>query len=73
MRGADKRLARAVGGRELIVVRGTRGLVRSSLRRNQATAPIEIDPLDGFVMLDGRGLLVEAVREVPLSRRYLLR
>jgi urease subunit alpha len=71
--GAGGRLRRAVGGRELIVVGGTRGLVRSSLQRNQSTVPIEIDPLDGFVSLEGRGLLVEAAREVPLSRRYLLR
>ncbi len=43
-------------------VRGTRGLTRSDLARNRATAPIEIDPSDGRVTLAGRRLAVEPVR-----------
>ena len=60
-------------GRELIAVRGTRGLTRESLALNRAVAPIEVDVADGRVTLDGRPLAVEPVAEVPLSRRYLLR
>jgi urease subunit alpha len=60
-------------GREVIPIGRTRGLTRADLALNRATAPIEIDPIDGFVSLAGRHLAVEPVSEVPLSRRYLLR
>ena len=50
-----------------------RGLTRSSLLRNRATAPIEIDPTDGRVSLAGRPLKVEPASELPLNRRYWLR
>ena len=40
---------------------------------NRATAPIEVDPVDGRVSLAGRPLATEPLTEVPLSRRYLLR
>ena len=59
--------------RRLVAVRGCRGLDRGSLWLNRATAPIEVDPGDGTVSIDGRVLAVDPVAEVPLSRRYLLR
>ena len=59
--------------RELIAVRGTRGLTRRSLARNQAVAAVDVDVSDGSVTLDGRPLAMAPVAEVPLSRRYLLR
>jgi urease subunit alpha len=59
--------------REVIAVAGLRGLTRESLLRNRATAPIEVDPVEGRVTLRGRPLATEPVAEVPLSRRYLLR
>lgn len=59
--------------RRLVAVAGCRGLTRASLARNRATAPIEVDPVDGRVALDGRPLAVEPVRDLPLGRRYLLR
>jgi len=64
---------RSVGGREVVAIGRTRGLTRSDLWLNRATAPIEIDPTDGRVTLDGRPLAIEPVEELPLSRRYLLR
>jgi urease subunit alpha len=60
-------------GRTVIPVRDTRGLTRASLARNRVTAAIEVDVRDGRVSLDGRPLAIEPVRDVPLSRRYLLR
>ena len=63
----------AAHGRQVIRVRGTRGLTRASLCRNRTTAPIVVDVRDGAVSLDGRPLAVEPVRDVPLSRRYFLR
>jgi len=60
-------------GREIVAIAGCRGLHRSSLLLNRATAPIEVDPVDGRVTLSGRALAAEALSEVPLSRRYFLR
>jgi urease subunit alpha len=65
--------ALAAHGRRLVAVHGTRGLTRDALARNRATAAIEVDVRDGSVSLDGRPLAIAPVREVPLSRRYLLR
>lgn len=59
--------------RRLVPVRGCRGLTRGSLVRNRGVAPIEVDPRDGSVSLDGKLVAVAPVAEVPLSRRYLLR
>jgi urease subunit alpha len=63
----------AAGGRELVAVKGTRGIARAAFVHNRATAPIEIDPSDGRVTLAGRPLEVEPVAELPLNRRYWLR
>jgi urease subunit alpha len=60
-------------GRSLTAVRETRGLTRRSLLRNRSVAAIEVDVRDGTVSLDRRALAIDPVREVPLSRRYLLR
>jgi urease subunit alpha len=67
-------LAARLGTRRRMTPIGrVRGLTRADLARNRASAPIEIDPMDGVVTLGGRRLAVDPVREVPLSRRYLLR
>ena len=58
--------------RRFVAVEGTRTLTRASLERNRAVLPIEVDPTDGRVTLEGRPLAVEPIREAPLSRRYLL-
>ena len=60
-------------GRSLTAVRETRRLTRRSLVRNRSTAAVDVDVRDGTVSLDGRELAIDPVREVPLSRRYLLR
>jgi urease subunit alpha len=60
-------------GRALVPIAGCRRLGRASMALNRATAPIEVDPGDGRVTLAGRLLGAEPLREVPLSRRYLLR
>jgi urease subunit alpha len=70
----DSGLAARLGTRRrLVAVRACRGLTRGDLARNRATAAIEIDPGDGRVSLEGRAVAVDPVRELPLSRRYLLR
>ncbi len=65
--------ALAAPGRPVVAVRGTRGLTRGDLVRNRTTAPIDVDVADGRVTLDGRPLAIDAVDDVPLSRRYFLR
>ena len=58
--------------RRFAPVTGTRSATRGSLVHNTAVLPVEVDPGDGTVTLEGRVLGVEPVWEVPLSRRYLL-
>jgi urease subunit alpha len=72
---ANRELVARLGasGRMLTAVRGTRGLTRSDLRLNRATAPIEVDPRDGQVTLAGRPLDVTPVGDLPMNRRYFLR
>jgi urease subunit alpha len=64
---------RSVGDREVVAIGRTRGLTRSDLWLNRATAPIEIDPTDGRVTLEGRPLAIDPIDELPLNRRYFLR
>jgi len=70
---ADAVRRRLDTGRSIVAVRGCRGLTRASLARNRATAPVQVDPVDGRVTLAGRLLASEPLTEVPLSRRYFLR
>lgn len=60
-------------GRAIVAIGRCRGLTRSDLARNRATADVMVDPSDGRVSLAGRGLASEPLAEVPLSRRYFLR
>jgi urease subunit alpha len=63
----------SVAGRAIVPIGRTRGLTRADLWLNRAAAPVEIDPADGRVTLDGELLAVDPVDEVPLSRRYFFR
>jgi urease subunit alpha len=67
--GIRERLGSA---RRFVAVERTREVRRDGLERNRAVLPIEVDPRDGTVTLEGRTLAVEPAEEVPLSRRYLL-
>ena len=59
--------------RTVVPVRGCRGLSRSDLARNTATAMIDVDPGNGQVSLGGRPLAARPVDDLPLNRRYFLR
>jgi urease subunit alpha len=65
--------ARLDTARRIIPITGVRGLTRSSLALNRASAPIEVSPTDGEVTLAGRPLAAAPLSDVPLSRRYFLR
>ena len=72
--GASTAVRRRVAGRRPLVEIGrTRGLSRSDLLLNRATAAVDVDVGDGTVTLDGQVLAVAPVTELPLNRRYLLR
>jgi urease subunit alpha len=58
--------------RRVVAVRGTREIRRDDLVANREVVPIDVDPRDGTVSLDGRVLACEPSAEVPLSRRFLL-
>jgi len=58
--------------RALIAVSRTRGLTRADLRLNRATAPVEVDPRDGTVTLDGRRLTIEPADDLPLNRAFFV-
>jgi urease subunit alpha len=58
--------------RRFAAVSGTRAATRASLVHNTAVPPVEVDPVDGTVTLEGEVLAVGPVERVPLSRRYLL-
>jgi urease subunit alpha len=71
--GLDAGIRERLGSRRrFTAVRGTRTAVRGSLVHNTSVLPVEVDPQDGTVVLDGRVLAVDPVSEVPLSRRYML-
>jgi urease subunit alpha len=59
--------------RTMVPISGVRGLTRSSLHANRATAPVDIDVRTGEVSVAGYRLAVAPATDVPLSRRYLLR
>jgi urease subunit alpha len=65
--------ARLSSRRTFLPVQRTRGLTRSDLYLNRATLPVEVDPVDGTVSLDGRTLAVAPASELPLNRRYFVR
>ena len=58
--------------RRFIAVRGTRSIRRADLIAGRACPPVDVDPADGTVSLDGRILAAPPVGTVPMSRRYLL-
>jgi len=59
--------------RRFVAAHHTREVRRDTLLANREAPPIEVDPADGTVRLDGRELRCGPVAEVPLNRRYLLR
>ena len=71
--GLEAGIAARLGSRRrFVAVRDTRDVTRPRLVANREVPPVEVDPSDGTVRLDGRVLAAPPVEEVPLSRRYLL-
>ena len=57
----------------LLPARGTRGLSKSDMLRNDACPQIRVDPQTFDVFVDGALATCEPARELPLAQRYMLR
>ncbi len=69
----DFGIARELGlAKTVIPVRGTRGLRKRDMVHNGATPHMEVDPETYEVRADGRLLVCEPARVLPLAQRYFL-
>ncbi|WP_413671343.1 urease subunit alpha [Massilia cellulosiltytica] len=69
----DLGIARGLGlAKTVIPVRGTRGLRKRDMVHNGATPHMEVDPETYEVRADGRLLVCEPARVLPLAQRYFL-
>jgi urease subunit alpha len=69
----DLGIARELGlAKTVIPVRGTRGLRKRDMVHNGATPHMEVDPETYEVRADGRLLVCEPSRVLPLAQRYFL-
>jgi len=71
---ADARLGDTLGtAKEMVAVRNTRGgISKASMRLNDATPSIEVDPETYMVRADGELLTCEPATELPMAQRYFL-
>jgi urease subunit alpha len=58
--------------KDVLAVRGTRGIGKADMVLNDATPEIEVDPETYVVRADGEVLTCEPARELPLAQRYFL-
>ncbi|WP_191058957.1 urease subunit alpha [Geminicoccus harenae] len=56
-----------------VPIKNLRGLGKKDMIRNDAMPKIEVDPRTFEVRADGRLLMCEPAKRVPLNRRYMLR
>ena len=69
----DAGIARELGlAKTVIAVRNTRGLRKRDMVHNGATPHMEVDPETYEVRADGRLLVCEPARVLPLAQRYFL-
>lgn len=59
--------------KQCLPIRSTRELSKHDMVHNDVLPSIEVDPRTFLVRVDGKEILPVPAREVPLSRRYLLR
>jgi urease subunit alpha len=69
---ADGIAARYGLAREVVAVRGCRGLGKRDMKLNDALPRIEVDPETYEVRADGAVLTCEPARTLPLAQRYFL-
>ncbi|MDN7181375.1 urease subunit alpha [Caballeronia sp. SEWSISQ10-4 2] len=70
----ESALAARLGlSRKLVASRGTRKLTKRDMLHNDACPAISVNPQTFDVLIDGQVIRCDPAREVPLSRRYMLR
>jgi urease subunit alpha len=57
----------------MVPIKSVRSLAKADMVRNMALPKIDVDPQTFEVRADGRLLMCEPARRVPLARRYMLR
>ncbi len=69
----DAGIGAALGLRkDLVAVRGCRGVTKADMKLNDATPQIEVDPETYEVRADGVLLTCEPAEDLPLAQRYFL-
>jgi urease subunit alpha len=58
--------------KDLVAVRGTRGIGKADMRLNDARPAVEVDPETYEVRADGELLTCEPAKELPMAQRYFL-
>jgi urease subunit alpha len=70
----DADVRRKLGvAKKMVPIKSVRSLAKADMVRNAALPKIEVDPQTFDVRADGRLLMCEPARKVPLARRYMLR
>jgi urease subunit alpha len=65
-------LAKLKLGKPLVAVKNTRKIGKKDMKLNDATPKIDVDPETYAVRADGKLLVCEPARELPLAQRYFL-
>ena len=60
-------------GKKMVPITNVRHLRKTHMIRNAAMPFVEVDPQTFEVRADGKLLMCEPARKVPLARRYMLR
>jgi urease subunit alpha len=68
--GVERKLGVA---KKMVPIKSVRSLAKADMVRNMALPKIDVDPQTFEVRADGRLLMCEPARRVPLARRYMLR
>ncbi|SHI45159.1 urease subunit alpha [Aureimonas altamirensis DSM 21988] len=58
--------------KELVAVKGTRGIRKKDMIHNTLTPRIEVDPQNYQVFIDGELITCEPASELPMTQRYFL-
>ena len=59
--------------KKMVPIKSVRALSKTDMVRNAALPKIEVDPQTFEVRAEGRLLMCDPARRVPLARRYMLR
>ena len=58
--------------KQLVAVKGTRGIRKKDMIHNALTPKIEVDPQNYQVRIDGKLITCEPAESLPMAQRYFL-